>query len=114
MIILDPPPLRNRRARWRALCAGTKEINLRTVWRLALLGKVLATYSCSHHMQDADLRGVLARPPPMSGARVTVLEWSHQPPDHPAVLATMPEGEYLQGYILRRGVKPAAGPRLPP
>jgi len=32
--------------------------------------------------------------------RVTVLEWSHQPPDHP-VLATMPESEYLRGYILR-------------
>jgi 23S rRNA (cytosine1962-C5)-methyltransferase len=29
-----------------------------------------------------------------------VLEWSHQPVDHP-VLVTMPESEYLRGYILR-------------
>jgi 23S rRNA (cytosine1962-C5)-methyltransferase len=31
---------------------------------------------------------------------VRVVEWSHQPPDHP-VLVTMMESEYLRGYILR-------------
>ena len=32
--------------------------------------------------------------------KVQVLEFCHQPPDHP-VLVTMPESEYLRGYILR-------------
>jgi 23S rRNA (cytosine1962-C5)-methyltransferase len=31
--------------------------------------------------------------------RVQVREFCHQPPDHP-VLVTMPESEYLRGYIL--------------
>ena len=32
--------------------------------------------------------------------KVQVLEFCHQPADHP-VLVTMPESEYLRGYILR-------------
>ena len=32
--------------------------------------------------------------------KVRVLEWCHQPADHP-VLLTMPESEYLRGYVVR-------------
>ncbi len=32
--------------------------------------------------------------------KVQVLEYCHQPADHP-VLVTMPESEYLRGYVLR-------------
>ena len=78
---------------------GYKEINLRAMQRLAP-GGVLATYSCSHHMQDADLRGVLADAATDARRRMRVLEWCHQPPDHP-VLVGMPESEYLRGYILQ-------------
>jgi 23S rRNA (cytosine1962-C5)-methyltransferase len=63
-------------------------------------GGVLATYSCSHHMQDADLRGVLAAAAADAKRRARVLEYCHQPPDHPVLIA-MPESEYLRGYILR-------------
>jgi hypothetical protein len=38
---------------------GYKEINLRALRALAP-GGLLATYVCSHHLHDADLRGVLA------------------------------------------------------
>jgi 23S rRNA (cytosine1962-C5)-methyltransferase len=51
-------------------------------------------------MHDAELREVLAQAAADARRRVRVLEWAHQPPDHP-VLATMPESEYLRGYILR-------------
>jgi 23S rRNA (cytosine1962-C5)-methyltransferase len=61
---------------------------------------VLATYACSHHMQDAQLREVLAGAAADAKRRVRVLEWCHQPADHP-VLVTMPESEYLRGYLLR-------------
>ena len=78
---------------------GYKEINLRALQRL-VPGGVLATYTCSHHMQDAELRQVLAEASADAKRRLRVLEWCHQPPDHP-VLMTMPESEYLRGYIVR-------------
>jgi 23S rRNA (cytosine1962-C5)-methyltransferase len=99
VIILDPPPFAKSRSALAGALRGYKEINLRAMQRLAP-GGVLATYSCSHHVHDADLRGVLAEAAADVRRRVTVLEWCHQPPDHP-VLATMPESEYLRGYILR-------------
>jgi len=99
VIILDPPPFAKSKSALEGALRGYKEINLRAMQRLAP-GGVLATYSCSHHMQDAELRRVLAEAAADVRRRVTVLEWSHQPPDHP-VLATMPESEYLRGYILR-------------
>jgi 23S rRNA (cytosine1962-C5)-methyltransferase len=63
-------------------------------------GGILATYTCSHHMQDAELRGVLAEAATDAKRKVRVVEFCHQPPDHP-VLVTMPESEYLRGYIVR-------------
>ena len=90
------------RSRSRALAGalrGYKEINLRALQRL-VPGGVLATYTCSHHMQDAELRQVLADAATDAKRKLRVLEWAHQPPDHP-VLATMAESEYLRGYILR-------------
>jgi len=78
---------------------GYKEINLRALQRLAP-GGVLATYTCSYHMHDAELRDVLAGAAADAKRKARVLEFCHQPPDHP-VLLTMPESEYLRGYILQ-------------
>jgi 23S rRNA (cytosine1962-C5)-methyltransferase len=99
VVILDPPPFAKSRSALEGALRGYKEINLRAMQRLAP-GGVLATYTCSHHMQDADLRGVLAAAASDARRRVRVLEFCHQPPDHP-VLVSMPESEYLRGYILR-------------
>lgn len=99
VIILDPPPFAKSRAALQGAMRGYKEINLRAMQRLAP-GGVLATYSCSHHMQDVDFRGVLAAAAADARRKVRVLEFCHQPPDHP-VLVTMPESEYLRGYILQ-------------
>jgi 23S rRNA (cytosine1962-C5)-methyltransferase len=99
VVILDPPPFAKSKASLEGALRGYKEINLRAMQRLAP-GGVLATYSCSHHMQDADLRSVLAAAASDARRRARVLEFCHQPPDHP-VLVSMPESEYLRGYILR-------------
>jgi 23S rRNA (cytosine1962-C5)-methyltransferase len=99
VIVLDPPPFAKSKSALAGALRGYKEINLRAMQRLAP-GGILATYTCSHHMQDADLRGVIAAAATDAKRRPLVLEWCHQPPDHP-VLATMPESEYLRGYILR-------------
>ena len=99
LIILDPPPFAKSKSALEGALRGYKEINLRAMKALTP-GGVLATYSCSHHMQDAQLREVLAEAAADAKRRVHVLEWCHQPADHP-VLVTMPESEYLRGYILR-------------
>lgn len=97
-IILDPPPFAKSKSALEGALRGYKEINLRAMQRLAP-GGVLATYTCSHHMQDGELRGVLSAAASDARRRVRVLEFCHQPPDHP-VLVSMPESEYLRGYIL--------------
>ena len=99
VIVLDPPPFAKSRSALAGALRGYKDINLRALQRLAP-GGVLATYTCSHHMHDAELRGLLVEAATDAKRKLRVLEWCHQPPDHP-VLATMPESEYLRGYILR-------------
>ena len=98
VIILDPPPFAKSKSALEGALRGYKEINLRALQRLAP-GGVLATYTCSYHMQDAELRGVLADAAVDARRKLRVLEWCHQAPDHP-VLVTMPESEYLRGYIV--------------
>ncbi|MSU47745.1 MAG: class I SAM-dependent rRNA methyltransferase [Opitutus sp.] len=99
VIILDPPPFAKSKSALEGALRGYKEINLRAVKRL-VPGGVLATYTCSHHMQDAELRQVLAEVSADARRKLRVLEWAHQPADHP-VLATMSESEYFRGYIVR-------------
>lgn len=99
LIILDPPPFAKSKSALEGALRGYKELNLRAMKAL-VPGGVLATYTCSHHMQDAQLREVLAEAAADAKRRVHVLEFCHQPADHP-VLVTMPESEYLRGYIVR-------------
>ena len=98
LIVLDPPPFAKSRKALEGALRGYKEINLRAMQRLAP-GGILATYACSHHMRDAEFRQVLAGAAADARRRVRVLEFCHQPPDHP-VLVTMPESEYLRGHVL--------------
>jgi 23S rRNA (cytosine1962-C5)-methyltransferase len=99
LVILDPPPFAKSKSALEGALRGYKELNLRAMKSLTP-GGVLATYTCSYHMQDAQLREVLAEAAADAKKRVHVLEYCHQPADHP-VLVTMPESEYLRGYILR-------------
>jgi len=99
LVILDPPPFAKSKSALEGALRGYKELNLRAMKSL-LPGGVLATYTCSHHMQDAQLREVVGEAAADAKRRVHILEFCHQPPDHP-VLVTMPESEYLRGYILR-------------
>jgi 23S rRNA (cytosine1962-C5)-methyltransferase len=98
VVIMDPPPFAKSKSALEGALRGYKEVNLRAMQRLAP-GGILASYSCSHHMQDAELRSVLSAAAADARRRVRILEFCHQPPDHP-VLLSMPESEYLRGYIL--------------
>jgi len=99
VIVLDPPPFAKSKSALEGALRGYKEINLRAMQSL-VPGGILATYTCSHHMQDAELRSVLAEAATDAKRKVRVVEFCHQPSDHP-VLVTMPESEYLRGYIVR-------------
>jgi 23S rRNA (cytosine1962-C5)-methyltransferase len=99
LIVLDPPPFAKSKSALEGAMRGYKELNLRAMKSLAP-GGVLATYTCSHHMQEAQLREVVGEAAADAKRRVHVLEFCHQPADHP-VLVTMPESEYLRGYVLR-------------
>lgn len=99
LIVLDPPPFAKSKGALAGAMRGYKEINLRAMQRLSP-GGVLATYSCSHHVHDAEFREMLAEAASDARRRADVIEFCHQPPDHP-VLVTMPESEYLRGYLLR-------------
>ncbi len=99
LIVLDPPPFAKSKSALDGALRGYKELNLRALKALAP-GGILATYTCSHHMQDAELRQVLAEAAADARRKVRVIAHCHQPADHP-VLVTMPESEYLRGYIVQ-------------
>lgn len=99
LIILDPPPFAKSKSTLESALRGYRELNLRAMKAL-MPGGVLATYTCSHHMQDEQLREVVAGAAADAKRRVRILEFCHQPSDHP-VSVTMPESEYLRGYILK-------------
>jgi 23S rRNA (cytosine1962-C5)-methyltransferase len=99
LIVLDPPPFAKSKGAMEGAMRGYKEINLRAMQRLSP-GGLLATYSCSYHVHDADFLAMLAAAATDAKRHVQVVEFCHQPPDHP-VLVTMPESEYLRGYVLR-------------
>lgn len=99
VIVLDPPPFAKSKKAMAGAIRGYKELNLRAM-RALEPGGILATYTCSHHMGDAELRSVLADAAYDAKRHVQVVEYCHQPADHP-VLVTMPESEYLRGYLLR-------------
>ena len=99
LIVLDPPSFTRTKARLDDALRGYKEIHLRA---LKLLpeggGGLLATFCCSHHVDEAAFRGIIAEA--CVDAKRTLREVARftQAPDHPRVL-TLPETAYLQGYL---------------
>ena len=89
-----------------AALRGYKEINLRAL-RLLAPGGRLATFSCSHHVDEGDLRGApCARPPPMPGCACASLERLAQAADHPVLLDrpgdALSEGAAARARVSRR------------
>jgi len=98
-IVLDPPAFTKSRGKVDAALRGYKEINLRAL-KLLEPGGILVTCSCSHHVSEADLLGVVAEASLDAGRTVRVLERRTQGPDHP-VLLTVPETHYLKCLVLQ-------------
>ena len=98
-IVLDPPAFVKSRAKVREALKGYKEINLRAM-RLLEPGGVLATCSCSHHIDEALFREMLIDAAFSAGRQARLLEMRSQARDHPVLLAAR-ETQYLKCAILQ-------------
>jgi len=63
-------------------------------------GGVLATFSCSGHVDATLFQKIVAGAALDAGRDAQILERLSQPPDHPIAIE-FPEAEYLKGLILR-------------
>jgi 23S rRNA (cytosine1962-C5)-methyltransferase len=98
MVVLDPPAFAKNRQSLAPAVRAYKEINLRAL-RLLRPGGILVTCSCSHHLSESDLLGLLAEAALDTNRTLRVLERRTQSQDHP-ILLTVPETLYLKCLIL--------------
>lgn len=98
LVVLDPPPFARSRSAVDAALRGYKEINLRAL-RLLARGSRLATFSCSHHVDETTFEATVRDAALDAGTRLRLLDRLPQAADHP-VLLTVPETRYLKGLLL--------------
>ena len=77
---------------------GYKEIHLRALQLLSPRG-LLATFSCSHHVGADIFRDMITDALVDAKKSARLLATYRQNADHP-ILATIPETEYLKGFLL--------------
>jgi 23S rRNA (cytosine1962-C5)-methyltransferase len=97
LIILDPPSFTKSRGKLEDALRGYKEIHLRALKLLAPDG-MLATFCCSHHVTREHLIGVINEAAVDARRTLRQLETYSQAIDHP-IITTMPETEYLKGFL---------------
>jgi len=98
LVVLDPPPFARGRTALDAALRGYKEINLRGL-RLLAPGGRLATFSCSHHVDETTFEATCREAAADAGLRLRIVDRLPQAADHP-VLLTVPETRYLKGLLL--------------
>lgn len=99
LVILDPPKFVHSAEQVSAGSRGYKDINMLGL-ELVRPGGVLATFSCSGHVDAALFQKIVAGAAVDARRDAQILERLGQPADHPVALA-FPEGDYLKGLILR-------------
>ena len=99
LVVLDPPKFVHSIEQLQAGSRGYKDVN-RLGLELLRPGGVLATFSCSGHVDAALFQKIVAGAAVDAGRDAQIVERLSQPPDHPVALH-FPEGEYLKGLILR-------------
>jgi 23S rRNA (cytosine1962-C5)-methyltransferase len=99
LIVLDPPKFVHTAQQINAGCRAYKDIN-RLALELLNPGGVLASFSCSGHVDLSLLQKVIAGAALDAGRDAQIVERLGQPADHPVGLH-FPESEYLKGLILR-------------
>ena len=98
LIILDPPSFTKTKSGLRDALRGYRELHVRTFKLLSKNG-LLATFSCSHHVNDAAFSQTIADALVDACRSARRLRRFEQALDHP-VLPTIPETEYFKGVLL--------------
>ena len=98
LIILDPPSFTKTRSGLRDALRGYRELHMRAFKLLSKDG-LLATFSCSHHVSGTAFSQTIADALVDARRSARHLRRFEQAPDHP-VLPTLPETEYLKGFLL--------------
>jgi 23S rRNA (cytosine1962-C5)-methyltransferase len=98
LIILDPPSFTRTRSTLRDALRGYREVHMRAFKLLSKDG-LLATFSCSHHVDDAAFSEAITDGLVDARRSARRLRRFEQAPDHP-VLPTIPETEYFRGFLL--------------
>lgn len=99
LVVVDPPKFVHSAAQVASGSRGYKDVNMSALG-LVRPGGVLATFSCSGHVDASLFQKIVAGAALDSGRDAQILERLGHPPDHPIALE-FPEGEYLKGLILR-------------
>jgi len=99
LINLDPPAFIKALKDKNAGMRGYRQINALAM-KLLPAGGILVSSSCSHYLFWQDLLDMLVAAAQDAGREFTILDRATQGPDHP-VLLSMPESEYLRGFILK-------------
>jgi len=97
LIILDPPSFTKSKETLRDAMRGYKEIHLRALKLLSPNG-LLATFCCSHHVSAELFMETITEALVDAKKTVRKLQAFQQAFDHP-ILPTLPETEYLKGYL---------------
>jgi len=99
LIILDPPAFAKSKKEVPRAARGYKDINLQAI-RCLKDGGLLATFSCSNHIDTALFIKIVQGAVSDAGKTAQLLQALGPGPDHPVNLAH-PEGHYLKGCLLR-------------
>jgi 23S rRNA (cytosine1962-C5)-methyltransferase len=99
LVVLDPPKFVHTADQVNAGSRGYKDINMLGLALVRPAG-VLATFSCSGHVDAALFQKIVAGAAVDAGRTAQILERLSQPADHP-VATEFPESDYLKGLILR-------------
>jgi 23S rRNA (cytosine1962-C5)-methyltransferase len=100
MIILDPPKFINNKADIDRAARGYKDIN-RLAFQLLKPNGLLATFSCSGHMDDFLFQKIVYSAAVEANCNGQLVNKFMQSSDHP-ILLTFPESSYLKGLLVRK------------
>jgi 23S rRNA (cytosine1962-C5)-methyltransferase len=98
LIVLDPPSFTRTKSGVRDALRGYRELHMRAFKLLSKDG-LLATFSCSHHVNDGALLEAISDALVDARRSARRLRRFEQALDHP-VLPTIPESEYFRGFLL--------------
>lgn len=99
VIVLDPPSFAPRKNKVQDALRGYKDLHLRAFKHLRP-GGILASYSCSHHIQQNLFLEMIASAANDAKTSIRKLDIAPQRRDHP-VDPLMPESEYLRGFLFQ-------------